>query len=65
VFLRLDQQIAAEVTAVLTAILLIDPARITVTVHDGAVTLTGQTPDPARSQAAIKLAGDVDGVIAA
>ena len=64
VFLRPDQQIAAEVTDVLTTLLLLDPARITVTVHDGVVTLTGQADDPGQLQTAIRMAEDVDGVIA-
>jgi CBS-domain-containing membrane protein len=64
VFLRPDQQIAAEVTDVLTTLLLLDPARITVTVRDGVVTLTGQADDPGQVQTAIRMAEDVDGVIA-
>ena len=64
VFLRPDQQIAAEVTDVLTTSLLLDPALITVTVHEGVVTLTGQADYPGQAQAAVRMAEDVDGVIA-
>jgi len=64
VFLRPDEQIAADVAGVLTDILLLDPASVAVSVRDGVVTLAGQASDPGQIQAAIKLAGDVDGVIA-
>jgi CBS domain-containing protein len=64
VFLRPDDQIAAEIAGVLTAILLLDPASVAITVRDGIVTLAGQVEDSGQIQAAVKLAGDVDGVIA-
>jgi CBS domain-containing protein len=46
VFLRADEQIAAEVRELLTEILFADPA-ISVRVHEGVVVLTGE-PGPAR-----------------
>lgn len=64
VFLRPDDQIAAEIAGVLTAILLLDPASVAITVRDGIVTLAGKVEDSGQIQAAVKLAGDVDGVIA-
>jgi CBS domain-containing protein len=64
VFLRPDEQIAADVAGVLTDILLLEPASVAVTVREGVVTLAGQADDPGQIQAAVKLADDVDGVIA-
>ncbi len=64
VFLRPDEQIAADVAGVLTAVLLLDPASVSVTVRDGVVTLAGALADPGQVRAAIKLVGDVEGVIA-
>ena len=64
VFLRPDEQIASDVADVLAAVLLLDPASVAVTVHDGVVTLAGEVADAGQVRAVIKLAGDVKGVIA-
>ncbi|HUY47776.1 MAG TPA: CBS domain-containing protein [Streptosporangiaceae bacterium] len=64
VFLRPDEDLAAEVRQVLTDVLLISPGTITVSAHDGLVTLAGQAGRPDLAQAAVRLAGDVDGVCA-
>jgi CBS domain-containing protein len=63
VFLRPDKDIAADVRAVITDILLEDPEQFSVTVHDGTVTLSGGPGDPETAAAAVRLAEDVDGVI--
>jgi CBS domain-containing protein len=63
-YLPPDDQIAAEVAGALTAVLLLNPSDITVTVCDGVVTLSGEVGDPGQIRTAIKLADDVDGVIA-
>ena len=66
VCLRPDQQIAHEVRELLTEILLTDPAAITVSVHSGVVTLSGQ---PAATEqhdlipVALRLIWDIDGVV--
>ena len=68
VFLRPDEDIAADVRAVLSEILLADPGEADVAVRDGIVTLTG-TLDPATGAhgdlipVAIRLMWDVDGVV--
>jgi CBS domain-containing protein len=66
VFLRPDTQIAAEVRELLTEILFTDPASVTVTVHGGVVTLTGQ-PGAADQHdlipVAVRLIWDIDGVV--
>jgi CBS domain-containing protein len=64
VFLRPDEEIAAEVRRVLTDVLLADPAAITVTAHDGLVTLTGEVAREDQVAIAGRLAGEVDGVLA-
>jgi CBS domain-containing protein len=64
VFLRPDDEIAGEVSQVLTSVLLLDPEAVTVTAHDGLVTLTGQVERPELAALATRLAGDVDGVLA-
>lgn len=64
VFLRPDEDIAAEVEQVLTDVLLIDPAAVTVTAHDGLVTLSGQVERDDLVAIAGRLAGEVDGVLA-
>jgi CBS-domain-containing membrane protein len=60
VFLRPDTEIADEVRAVLSNVLLDDA--VTVTANDAAITLSGTLP-PDLIQAAVRLAGDVDGVV--
>ena len=62
VFLRPDTEIADEVRAVLGNVLLDDADAVTVTAHDAAITLAGTLP-PDLIQAAVRLAGDVDGVV--
>jgi len=68
VFLRPDADIAADVRAVLTEILLAEPGEAEVTVRDGIVTLTG-TLDPTTGAhgdlipVAVRLMWDVDGVV--
>ncbi len=64
VFLRPDEEIGAEITEVLASILLTEPGRVTVTVIDGVVTLTGELPEASLTEAAVRLASDVDGVVA-
>jgi CBS domain-containing protein len=68
VFLRPDEDIAADVRAVLSEILLAEPGEADVAVRDGIVTLTG-TLDPTTGAhgdlipVAIRLMWDVDGVV--
>ena len=66
VFLRPDEDIAAEVREMLTQILLADPAAVTVRVHNGIVTLTGE-PDLGGQcdliSVAVRLTWDIDGVV--
>ncbi len=68
VFLRPDEDIAADVRQVLDEILLAEPDEVEVAVRDGVVTLTG-TLDPATGAhgdlipVAIRLMWDVDGVV--
>jgi CBS domain-containing protein len=68
VFLRPDEEIAADIRRVLDDFLLVEPEEADVTVHNGVVTLTG-TLGPAVGQhadlipVAIRLMWDVDGVV--
>jgi CBS-domain-containing membrane protein len=62
VFLRPDTEVADEVRAVLSNVLLDDADAVTVTAKDAAITLSGTLP-PDLIQAAVRLAGDVDGVV--
>jgi CBS domain-containing protein len=63
VFLRPDEEIAAEVHEVLTGILLAEPDGVAVNVRDGAVTLTGTLAREDLIEVAERLASGVDGVI--
>ena len=66
VFLRPDEEIAREVRELLSQILLIDPAPITVRVHNGIVTLTGQPNTPDERElipVVMRLTWDIDGVV--
>lgn len=63
VFLRPDEDIAADVRALLTNILLEDPEAFSVTVNDGIVTIRGTFSTREAAEAALALAGDVDGVV--
>jgi CBS domain-containing protein len=64
VFLRPDDDIAADVRAMMSDILLEDPGKVSVSVHDGTIRLSGMLGDPGLAPAAIRLAGDIDGAIA-
>lgn len=64
VFLRPDAKIAAEVTALLTEILLTDPATIDVSARDGVVTLAGRLASEEQIAIAVRLTEAVDGVVA-
>ena len=64
VFLRTDDEIADEVRQVLTDVLLLDPDAVKVTAHDGLVTLAGQVERQDLAPIAVRLAGEVDGVMA-
>jgi CBS-domain-containing membrane protein len=66
VFLRPDEDIAWEVRQMLTEILLADPARITVQVRNGIVTLAGQLGSAEQHdliRIAARLTWDIDGVV--
>ncbi len=66
VFLRPDEDIATEVREMLTQILLADPAAVTVRVHNGIVTLTGEPDLGGQSDlipVAVRLTWDIDGVV--
>jgi CBS domain-containing protein len=62
VFLRPDSEIADEVRAMLSNVLLDDADTVTVTADDAAITVSGTLP-PDLIPAAVRLAGDVDGVV--
>ena len=62
IFLRTDDDIAEEVRTVLSDLLLIDKAAVTVSARDGMVTLAGLVADDDRRRAAIRVAGEIDGV---
>jgi CBS domain-containing protein len=63
IFLRPDEEIAGEVRAVLSDVLLIDDGTVTVSAQDGVVTLSGPAEQEDSRQAAVRLAGEVDGVL--
>jgi len=63
VFLRPDADIEAEVLAVLTDIVLADPAQVQVSVHNGSVTLAGRLDTEEQIASALRLTGAVDGVV--
>ncbi len=63
IFLRPDEEIAGEVRAVLGDILLIEDGTVTVSAQDGVVTLAGQVAEEDSRRAAVRLAGEVDGVL--
>lgn len=67
VFLRPDAEIGRQVRELLTEILLADPADITVRVHDGVVTVSGQLGPEGRhddlTPVALRLIWDIDGVV--
>ena len=63
VFLRPDDEIAAEVHGMLTGILLAEPAGVAVRVRDGIVTLSGTLARQDLISVAERLAAQVDGVV--
>jgi CBS domain-containing protein len=63
-YLRPDADIADEIAAGLAQISPAGPARITVSVTDGEVELTGTVPRASMAGTAIKVASDVDGTVA-
>jgi CBS domain-containing protein len=63
VFLRPDADIESEARAVLTDILLADPAKVHVSVHSGLVTLTGRLASEEQIAAAVRLTAAIDGVV--
>jgi len=66
VFLRPDEQIAAEVRELLAEILFADPASVSVKVHEGVVVLTGKPETAERHDlvpVAVRLIWDIDGVV--
>jgi CBS-domain-containing membrane protein len=66
VFLRPDEQIAAEVRELLAEILFADPAGVSAAVHEGVVVLTGQptaTDQHDLVDVAVRLIWDIDGVV--
>jgi CBS-domain-containing membrane protein len=64
VFLRPDAEIAAEVADRLAAMPGAEGMRVAVAITDGEVILTGELPNAGMIQAAVKVASDVDGVVA-
>lgn len=64
VFLRPDPEIAAEVEHVISSILLEDGDALAVTVQHGTVTLAGSLGSKDLVSVAVRLAADVDGVVA-
>ncbi len=64
VFLRPDAEIATEASAVLTDILLADPAAVRVTARDGVVALAGRLASDEEIAAAVRLVEAIDGVVA-
>src|SRR5487761_236427 len=63
VFVRPDEDIAAETREVISHILLDDGDTVSVSVHRGVVNLSGSLPSKELSAAAVRLASNVDGVV--
>ncbi len=63
IFLRPDEDIAEDVRAMFTEILLADPESVTVGVQDGIVTVSGQPGEQDLIAVAIRLTWDIDGVV--
>jgi CBS domain-containing protein len=63
VFLRPDEEIAAEIDDALTGVLLEEPGEVEVTVRDGVVTLSGTLARKDLIPVAERLAAGVDGVV--
>ena len=64
VFLRSDDEIAAEIADALTRLLTDGPVQVAVTVREGMVTLTGRVPQAEQIAAVVKMTADTDGVVA-
>jgi len=64
VFLRPDADIAAEASALMTDILLADPAAVHVSVRGGVVTLAGRLGSQDQIDTAVRLTEGIDGVVA-
>lgn len=64
VFLRSDDEIAAEIAGALTRLLTDGPVQVAVTVREGMVTLTGRVPKAEQIAAVVKMTADTDGVVA-
>ncbi|MDA8323659.1 MAG: BON domain-containing protein, partial [Actinomycetota bacterium] len=64
VFLRSDDEIAAEIADTLTRLLAEGPVQVAVTVREGMVTLTGRVPQAEQIAAVVKMTADTDGVVA-
>jgi CBS-domain-containing membrane protein len=64
VYLRPDEEIAAEATGVLTDVVLADPAAIRITARGGVLTLAGRLTSEAQLAAAVRLVERIDGVVA-
>lgn len=63
VFLRPDEDIVAEVSRMLSEVLLIDPATVTVSAKGGLVTLKGSLDREDIPPLAVRLTADIDGVL--
>jgi CBS domain-containing protein len=63
VFLRPDEDLAAEAIDVLTGVVLADPAAIRVTARNGVLTLTGKLARYDQIAAAVRLIEGIDGVV--
>jgi CBS domain-containing protein len=64
VYLRPDEELAAEATEVLTGVALADPAAIRVTARDGVLTLAGRLATQSQLTTALRLVERIDGVVA-
>jgi osmotically-inducible protein OsmY len=63
VFLRPDEQIAAEIQDALAGLLLAGSGDVTVTVREGVAVLSGGIARDEQIPAAERLAGSIDGVV--
>jgi osmotically-inducible protein OsmY len=61
---RPDAEIAADVRSVITSLLGLDPAAVSVSVRRGVAELAGPADGPDVAAAAVRLAADTDGVLA-
>ena len=64
VFLRSDDEIAAEIADALTRLVTEGPVQVAVTVREGMVTLTGRVPRAEQIGTVVTMAADTDGVVA-